>query len=351
MINIITTVFITALLLMVFYRRSGRFLKICFGYLPLNCVKLDKGHVLVVGKTGSGKTNSVKVLVEEIARRYRHVSILVLDWAGEYDIKGFLKLRPGENLQFNIASAFSHSNDQFADFLVDVFSSIYELTEPQAYMLYKSLRRLSPPIKLRDIVESVENLQIRDYKEIDIKAALLRRLEPLNDGVLGKVLNGDLAFDVFLDKNVIVDLSSIESIKHKILLTLIILRKIYDHSLKRGFSDNIEHITVIEEAWTVLPYRRREDPPSIGERLFLELRKYGECLVAVTQSITDVSERVVKNANMVMIHRTLQRDLEVLGKYLAEQPGLLPKKVGEALIITEDTGVKRIKVRKTRTRH
>lgn len=350
-IKIILTSFILiiTLILIILYKRSENALKLCFGPLPLNCVKIDKGHILVVGRTGSGKTNSVKVLIEEIVKRHRQISILVLDWAGEYDIEGFLKLRPSENLRFNMASTFSDDHDQFVEFLVDVFSSIYELTEPQAYMLYKSLRKLSPPIKLHDIVDSIENLEVRNYKEIDIKAALLRRLEPLNNGILGRVLNGNTTFDVFLNKNVIVDLSSMESIKHKILLTLIILRKIYDYNLRRGFSDNIKHITVIEEAWTVLPYRRREDPPSIGERLFLELRKYGECLVAVTQSITDVSERVVKNANLIIVHRTLQRDLEILGKYFSEQLELLPKKIGEALIITEDMEIKKIKVRKSKT--
>ncbi len=332
-----------------FLSRENKSLKICLGVIPLNCVRLSRGHVLIVGKTGSGKTNTVKVIIEEVISRNPGIKFLILDWAGEYNVPGFKKLLPGENFEFDLISFQNKDKTQHIDFVVDIFSSLYNLTEPQAYILYKALKRMGGNIKLRKIVEAIESLDVRNYKELDVKTALLRRLEPLNDGILGKVLNGDIDFGKIYNDNVIVDLHKVEGIRHRTLLSLIILRKIYEESSKRSFKEGIKHFTVIEEAWTVVPYRRREEYPSIGERLFLELRKYGECLIAVVQSIGDISERAVKNSNLILVHRVLPRDIEALGRIFSEIDRL-PQKQGEALAITEEMEIKIVKVRKSRLR-
>ena len=51
----------------------------------------------------------------------------------------------------------------------------------------------------------------------------------------------------------------------------------------------------------------------IGERLFAELRKYGESLIAVSQSPYETSWSIARNARTIILHRMLSRDLEVLG--------------------------------------
>jgi len=316
--------------------------KMCLSRLPLRCLKLSFGHITIIGRTGSGKTNTVKVILEEIVKR-KAGNILVLDWAGEY--KGLKEYKPGINFKINIAGEPATYDPDYAYFLADVFSSVLNLSDPQAYLLYKTLKKLRPPFRLAEIVSAVENAEVRSYKDLDVKAALLRRLEPLNDGILGKALNGSQDPYAIFKEKAIVKLNTIPSLRGRTLLALIILRNLYDYMYSNEKSDEIHHFTVLEEAWNIVPYRRREEPPSIGERLFLEIRKYGECLIAISQSLGDISERIIRNSSLILLHSSLPGETRYLG-LMGIEGDLLPKRVGEALAITSDGKVGKIKIRK-----
>ncbi len=318
-------------------------MKICLGRLPVRCLKLRHGHIIVAGRTGSGKTNTVKVIVEEVLRR--GAKVMALDWAGEY--KMLEQLVPGENLRFNMVSGTLPEPQQYASFITDVFSTIYGLTEPQSYLLYKASKRLKAPYRLADLVAAVEGIEVRNYREVDIKAALLRRLEPLSDGVLGRTLNGSRPPTSLFQENVSIRLDKLYSIRERVLLSLIILRHLYDYMTLGGFRDSIVHFTILEEAWNLIPYRRREEPPTIGERIFLELRKYGECIVAVTQSLRDISERALRNASTIILHPSPVSEIRLLGLTLSQQP----RKTGEALVIREDGATALLKIRKSRDKN
>lgn len=297
---------------------------------------------MVAGRTGSGKTNTVKVIVEEALRR--GVNVMAIDWAGEY---GELEqLVPGENLRFNMVSGAIPSPQQYASFITDLFSTVYGLTEPQSYLLYKASKRLKAPYRLADLVAAVEGLEVRNYREHDIKAALLRRLEPLSDGVLGYTLNGPEPPTRLFQGNVSIRLDRLYSIRERILLSIIILRHLYDYMTAKGFRNRIEHITILEESWNIIPYRRREDPPTIGERIFLELRKYGECIIAITQSLRDISERALRNASTIILHPSPVTETHLLGITVPQYP----RKTGEALVIREDGKTALLKIRKAKGR-
>ncbi|MGC9106901.1 MAG: ATP-binding protein [Infirmifilum sp.] len=270
-------------------------------------LKIPDSHILIIGPTGSGKTNTAKVLVEEYVKK--GVSVLILDWHGEY--KGLKRYVPGENLSMNILAGHDKID---VEFVVDLLSQVFQLTEPQWYFLVKSLKeRGKDGLKLSYLIEAVEDQPSRDYKEFEVKAALLRRLSLLNEGVMGMVLNGDEAPYFLFEDNVIVDLSTLP-LKYRGLLALVILKHLYDFSVfARGITGRILHATLIEEAWNIIPYRARWDPPSIGERLFLEVRKFGEQVIAVSQRLDDLSERVVRNSQLILIHNPYPQDLLKIG--------------------------------------
>lgn len=308
-------------------------------YLP-SVLRIPESHILIVGPTGSGKTNTAKVLVEEYVKK--GVKVLILDWHGEY--KGLKRYVPGENFSMNILER-GETLKHDPEFVVDLLSQVFQLSEPQWYLLQRSLREIKPPLKLSTLIAAIEEQPIKDWKDYDIKAALLRRLAILNDGVLGQVLNGDDPPYFLFDESAVVDLS-VMPLRYRVLLVLVLLRHLYDFAVYyRGVSNRIAHVTVIEEAWNVVPYKAKWEAPSIGERLFLELRKFGEQLVAVTQRVDDVSERVLRNCQLILIHNPNPQDLMKLG--------LQREEIGEARLASRKGVVYAIspgRVRKIRVR-
>ena len=319
----------------------GKALKISLSSFSLGRLKIPESHILIIGPTGSGKTNTAKVLLEEIIKK--GIKVLVLDWHGEY--KGLEKYTPGDNLSMNIFGNTTKTVD--VEFIIDLLSQVFQLSEPQWYLLQKSLKESRiEGLKLSGLVNAVEEQPVRDYKEFEVKAALLRRLALLNEGVLGNVLNGDQEPYFLFERDVIVDLSPIP-VKYRSLLALVILKHLYDYAVFiRGMKDRMVHATLIEEAWNVIPYRARWEQPSIGERLFLEIRKFGEQMIGVSQRIEDLSERVVKNAQLILIHSPYYQDLVKMGfsSDLVSKTNLRGRK-GIAYVIYPDR-IKIVKVRK-----
>lgn len=303
----------------------------------LSGVKLE-GHVLVVGPTGSGKTNTVKVILEGLVGR---IPALVLDYHGEYACPRVYV--PGRNLRFNMLASSSQPD---LEFLVDLLSTVFQLTEPQWYILVKAARKLEPPYMLRRLVEAVEEEPTRDWREFEVKQAVLRRLSILNEGVLGAVLNGNEDPGFLFEDYTCVDLSAVPP-KYRSLLALVLLRHLYDYFSARGESDRVRHVTVIEEAWSVLWPRAYWEAPSIGERLFLELRKFGELLVAVSQRVDDISSRVVRNCSVILMHMPTQQDLERVG-CSADEAVLRRLRRGAALVVEPSCRVRVVKVRRAR---
>jgi len=303
----------------------------------LRGIKLE-GHVLVTGPTGSGKTNTVKVILEELVDR---IPALVLDYHGEYICPRVYA--PGRNLEFNMLASGSQSD---MEFLVDVLGTVFQLTEPQWYILVKAAKRIEPPFTLQRLIEAVEEEPARDWREFEVKQAVLRRLSILNEGVLGRVLNGSEDPSFLFEEHSCVNLSVIPP-KYRALLTLVLLRHLYDHFSTRGESDVVRHVTVIEEAWSILWPRAQWEAPSIGERLFLELRKFGELLIAVSQRVDDVSPRVARNCAVVLMHMPTQLDLERIGCRTNE---VEPRRLGRGKVLVVEPGcrMRALRVRRAR---
>ena len=325
------------------WRVMTRALKLKLGRLG-GRIKVLQGHLLILGRSGSGKSNTAKVLAYEASRR---VPVLILDWSGEHwDIAGFSKLTPGDGFTLNIFERAGVESAEHVDILVDLFDAAFHLTSPQLYMLRLAVKKVVTDSNstLEGLLEAVESLPVRSYYDHETKMALVRRLTPLIESRAGRALSGGgWEFSRLLEASYVIDLSVFRSVYAKRLYTLLIMKLLYDHALIRGMRAGVAHLTLIEEAWNVVPYRRLHDEPSIGERLFAELRKYGECLVAVSQSPSEIAWSVSNNAEVLILHSMLGREVESLG--LSELSSIIQVlKRGEALVV-ERGRVRRVKVR------
>lgn len=287
-------------------------------YIPPAVVKLRDSstgsprHVFVFGMTGSGKTSSVKRLVQS---RWLRRPVLILDWGGEYGDLGFKEVRPEE---------VSMEGLRPID-VVDALGMAYQLTKPQEAFL---LRCLKDTLKLREVVEKVESYPIKSAVEVEVREALLRRLEALRSLSL---FEGDVGLKELMDRSTALNLSHLPYEARRLTVN-ILLRMIYNAVPTVNPKGAI---IVLEEAENIVPARRLEGLPSGGEVILNELRKWGVSVIAIAQLPSQVSPSAFRNCEYILIHRALLTPLEAswLGLKEEEVHRLSRLNTGELLFI------------------
>ncbi|MEM0217308.1 MAG: DUF87 domain-containing protein [Candidatus Nezhaarchaeales archaeon] len=231
-------------------------------YLDLRVAK----HIVIFGITGSGKTNTAKLIVRSFKG-----SKLIIDWNGEY-LLGKVA-RPSE---------LSISQLSILDFCEALASSL-QLTAPQYAMLLEVARDSS---NLSEIIDKLRKYPTESDTRREIKNALLRRLEPLS---YANLFSGSLTID---DIDTI-DLSGL-TFDAKRLVANVVLRLIYNNPTKQ--------LLVLEEAQNLLLPRRPDQPPTSCELILDEIRKHGVRVLAIAQ-IPSLVSTTYRNAEYVVIHR------------------------------------------------
>ena len=90
-----------------------------------------------------------------------------------------------------------------------------------------------------------------------------------------------------------------------------------DAARARGLSSQVRHVTVMEEAHRLMPEPRAVGPEErdagavsakLMAQLLAEIRAYGEGLLIIDQSPAAVSREVLRNTNVKLVHRIVDRD-------------------------------------------
>lgn len=319
---------------------------------PLN-LKDDvfKKHVAIYGSTGSGKTTTAKHILRELARL--GYSFTVLDWHNEYR-------RLAEELNGRVLELGSFSLDiinpiesenlsEHVAIVTDIFDQIYNFTPSQSYMfrevLLQTLIEKELGIKTHDplasFIEALEKWSIKSFYENETKFALLRRLKPLITGQNREIFcNRDKLISIrdILRGVTVFELGDIVEVDMRKLTSLFILAMIYEFRLKNR--DEKCHFIVLEEAHNILPYRRREAPPTIAEKLFLEMRKFNESLILISQFPSQISPEVVKSTGLKISHRICEGEeskilMDIMGLSQADYDLLKRLPPGYGFLIAE----------------
>lgn len=325
-------------------------------------VSLEKeslsSHTFITGSTGSGKTNTVCKIVDELIKS--ETKFLIIEPAkGEYkDIYGWredvsvfgtnpaltplLKINPFSfPVQMHVL--------EHLDRLVEIFNVCWPMYAAMPAVLKSAVEKAYVDCGW-DLVASENEFNssmfpnfsdvsrnvklILDSSEYDAenkgayKGSLLTRIESLTNGIYGIILTEDeLSADTLFDSNTIIDLSRVGSVETKSLLMGLLLLKLQEHRMANLECMNapLQHITVLEEAHNILrrtsTEQSSENSNLLGKSVEMlsnaiaEMRTYGEGFVIVDQAPGLLDMAAIRNTNTKIIMRLPDlSDRELVGK-------------------------------------
>ncbi len=279
--------------------------------------KALRRHALIVGSTGSGKSTTAKRIAEELGE-----NLLILDWHGEYG-----------DLNFEVVNCVSF--DKLREMgkleLIDSLAVSLGLSDSQYYLLMKTVQLLwnqKRDFGIDDIIHYLKSVEEVSRWIRESKYALLKRLEMLRTPE-----PCDVSIESLLkmaSRGVVLDMTGLATEYAK----RFVANALVSYAFTKSKSRKLKRLYVfLEEAHNVAP---KSSDISIIDKAFMEGRKYGLHLVAITQSPKRLSENLVRNTATKIIHG--MKEVED-AKYIANSIGypdlwkdIIELDVGQAII-------------------
>ena len=313
-------------------------------------------HTFVTGSTGSGKSNTIYVFLNQLRILYQIPFLVIEPAKGEY--KNLFGHLPDVSVygtnpnKYNLIriNPFSFPSDvhilEHMDRLVEIFNVCWPMYAAMPAILKEAMERaytvagwdITASINSKgeifpnfsDLLEHIEAVinesQYSAESKGDYSGALCTRVRSLTNGLNGLILrNDELSAAELFDKNVIVDLSRVGAAETKSLLMGLLVMKLNEYRMASGkFNSPLSHITVLEEAHNLLK-RTPTEQSSEGANLLgksvemlansiAEMRTYGEGFIIADQSPGLLDMSVIRNTNTKIILRLPeQSDRELVG--------------------------------------
>ncbi len=324
-------------------------------------------HTFITGSTGTGKTTTTHKILDELSEipvpgTDKTVKFLVIEPAkGEYKnalaknkryrvkvygtnprITNLLKINP-----FRFHSDKIHIYEHL-DRLTEIFNVCWPMYAAMPAVLkaamenaYRSagwnlVKSENPHGEVFpsfvDVALEVERyINQSEYSaenKSNYKGSLLTRLESLTNGINGLIFSADdIEDEALFDENVIVDLSRVGSTETKALIMGILILKLQEYRIATSeeSNSNLRHVTVLEEAHTLLKRTSTEQNSESANLLgksvemlansIAEMRTYGEGFIIADQSPGLLDMSVIRNTNTKIIMRLPDfSDRELVGK-------------------------------------
>ena len=317
-------------------------------------------HTFITGSTGTGKSNAVYHLLDEITKNGQTTFLVVEPAKGEYknvfgnctDVQVF-GTNPRETplLRMN-PFAFPENIHilEHIDRLVEIFNACWPMYAAMPAVLKDAIERSYQKVgwdlrnsesekgvfptffDLLDILPGViEESHYSKDTQSDYVGALCTRVKSLTNGIYGSVLCAEdaLTDEALFDRNVIVDLSRVGSMETKSLLMGILVMKLQEYRMcSTGMNSRLRHVTVLEEAHNLLRKTSAEQSQE-GANLqgksvemlanaIAEMRTYGEGFIIADQAPGLLDMSVIRNTNTKIILRLPdEEDRKLVGKSAA----------------------------------
>jgi hypothetical protein len=346
-------------------------------------------HGLVVGTTGSGKTNTVFHVLRQVADQ--DLPFLVIEPA-KTEYRQLLKSELGEDLQ-----VFTLGDETTAPFRINpfeirpgvpvqthidhltaLFNASFVMYAPMPYVLERCIHEIyedcgwdlvsgtnrrgrHPQAQptITDLYEKIDPVvaSLGYEREVtqDVSAALKTRIDNLRIGSKGLLLDTHTSVPIedLLERPTVLELDAVGDDAEKAFLMGLVMFSLYEHyqSTGAGDADGLRHVTVLEEAHRLLSATSGGGGPESSNmagqavesftNLLAEIRAYGEGMLVVDQTPAKLAPSVVKNTNLKVVHRLLASDDRQLlggsmGADATQTRWLGLSRVGEAAVFGSD---------------
>ena len=352
--------------------------------VELDVEKLSS-HIFVTGSTGSGKSNTVYQLLDQLNKN--DVNFMVIEPAkGEYknvfghrdDITVF-GTNPQKTTLLRI-NPFKFPEDvhvlEHIDRLVEIFNVCWPMYAAMPAVLKDAMLEsykisgwdLDTSCNLfgkdnlfptfTDLLIQLEKVIQQSAFSEEVKSnyigSLVTRVKSLTNGLNGQIFSAnEIDNRLLFDSNVIVDLSRIGAQETKSLIMGILVMRLSEHRISNanGMNLPLKHITVLEEAHNILKRTSTEQnlegsnvtgkAVEMLSNAIAEMRTYGEGFIIADQSPSAVDISAIRNTNTKIIMRLPdETDRRLAGKASGvtdeqlEEIAKLPK--GVAIVYQND---------------
>ncbi|MDI9611439.1 MAG: ATP-binding protein [Archaeoglobales archaeon] len=332
--------------------------------VKLNPNTLVQKHVCILAKTGSGKSYTAGVIMEELLER--NVPLLIIDPHGEYvSMKKPAKIKDNE---FGVepkgyadkiivyappTSPFIDSADKElsldgVDLTAEELIELSGLRSPTAQaLLYQALRDLKN-YTIADIIKEVESIRHSG------KWTLIGALSKIEKSGLFKQRPTDLRTLLVRGKASLIDLRGIEPAYQNLIVSRVI-SKLFELR-KRGEVE--PGMIVVEEAHNFAPEREKTVSSNVLRTVASEGRKFGLGLMVISQRPARIDKNVISQCNTQIILRVtnpndinaIKKGIEGITAEMVEEIKRLP--TGSAVVVSPELEVPVIvRVRVRRSQH
>lgn len=314
--------------------------------------KLANQHLLIVGKSGAGKSQTTCSVLCEL--NHQKIPFLILDFQGEYissvltnskdesfmDVTKALEFDPSLGMNINPLELSTDKNKgQKLSFMNNVhqvsgiLKEIFSLGDIQHALLRDALKRVyyekgfsvndrstwdNEPPAFQDIWEVLEFMEQNEGMNV---RNLKYRIEPLFENNIFVSSDGSFSIDEMLNQNSIVNLSTLPTPEIMKSVARFILQSVYNRMLSEGPSQQIKLYVVIDEAHKLSYDQTLTD-------LIREARKYGVGFILASQSVRDFAPVVFENMGTKLALQLEGED----AKYMADNFGVTDKLVKNAVM-------------------
>lgn len=314
--------------------------------------KLANQHVLIVGTTGAGKSQTTSGFLYEL--NLQNIPFLILDFQGEYisdtltkkDGTTFIEATnsnefdPSRGMNINpLELSTNSSTGEKVSYMNNVYQvsgilkQIFGLGDIQHPLLKDAIKRAyqekgfsvsdrntwnNEPPQFHDIWTILEFMEQNEGKNVK---NLKYRIEELFENNVFTSPDEGFSISEILNQNSIINLSTLPTSELMKSVARFVLQSVYNRMLSEGPSKEIKLYVVIDEAHK-LSYDQ-----TLTE-LIREARKYGVGFILASQSVRDFDTVVFENMGTKI---ALQLEGET-AKFMAENFGVMDRTIKESVM-------------------
>jgi hypothetical protein len=291
-----------------------------------------KEHLLIAGRSGSGKTNLTFVLLEGLMARGIHV--LALDWKRGYrdllalhpDLRVYTIGRGVAPFRFNpLIPPPGCEPHVWIKLITDAMARAYLGGEGVISLFVAGLDHLytqhnvftGRPTRwptVRDLLEWLRATKLKGRAAL-WQASAERILLAMTYGEFGAVVDtqNNRHVQELLDQNVILEMDSLSSSSDRVLFSEALTLYLYRYQLSQGPRSQLTTVVVIEEAHHLLRARTLDVVESALESSIRMIRQYGIGYVFVDQSASLLSRVAFANCYaQLALSQKLRADVQTM---------------------------------------